>query len=108
MSLVIVDNDGRTTTTTMVSFDIAGTLKQKVGVALTSSPPKGDLTSRDPNGSCLFVAGSPSDTVDSHNFQTFSTLIFREHRLQWRTTVVIKLNPDVLKRLPQTLQKNVF
>ena len=33
----------------VVSFDIAGTMKQKVGVALPASaapPPKGDLTSR--------------------------------------------------------------
>ena len=37
-------------TVSVVSFDIAGTLKQKVGVALPASaapPPKGDLTSRD-------------------------------------------------------------
>ena len=27
----------------------------------------------DPNGSCLLAAGSPTDTVDSQNFQTFST-----------------------------------
>ena len=30
-----------------------------------------DLT--DPNGSCLFSAGSPTDTVGSQNFQTLST-----------------------------------
>ena len=37
-------------TLSVVSFDIAGTLKQKVGVALPASaapPPKGDLTSRE-------------------------------------------------------------
>ena len=27
----------------------------------------------DPNGSCLFTAGSPTDTVSTQNFQTFST-----------------------------------
>ena len=27
----------------------------------------------DPNGSCLFAAGLPTDTVGSENFQTFST-----------------------------------
>ena len=26
-----------------------------------------------PNGSCLFAAGSPTDTVGSQNFETFST-----------------------------------
>ena len=34
----------------VVGFDIAGTLKQKVGVALPTSaapPPKGDLTTRE-------------------------------------------------------------
>ena len=37
-------------TVIVVSFDIAGTLKQNVGVALPTSaapPPKGDLTSRE-------------------------------------------------------------
>ena len=37
-------------TVSAVSFDIAGTLKQKVDVALQASaapPPKGDLTSRE-------------------------------------------------------------
>ena len=37
-------------TVSVVSFDIAGTLKQKVGVALPASaapPSKGDLTSRE-------------------------------------------------------------
>ena len=27
----------------------------------------------DPNESCLFAAGSPTDTVGSQNYQTFST-----------------------------------
>ena len=27
----------------------------------------------DPNGSCLFADGLPTDTVGSQNFQTFST-----------------------------------
>ena len=32
-----------------------------------------DLHTNDPNGSCLFVVGSPTDTVGSQNFQTFYT-----------------------------------
>ena len=49
----------------MVSFDIAGTLKQKVGVALPASaaqPPKGDLTCRE-SFECLSadsVVGDPA------------------------------------------------
>ena len=30
-------------------------------------------TSSDANGRCLFAAGSPTDTVGSQNFRTFST-----------------------------------
>ena len=47
VSVASVHNDS---TVSVVSFDIAGTLKQKVGVALPASaapPPKGDLTSRE-------------------------------------------------------------
>ena len=46
VSVGAVHNDS---TVSVVSFDIAGTLKQKVGVALPASaapPSKGDLTSR--------------------------------------------------------------
>ena len=46
VSFGAVQNDS---TVSVISFDIAGTLKQKVGVALPASaaqPPKGDLTSR--------------------------------------------------------------
>ena len=32
-----------------------------------------DLVVQSPNGSCLFAAGSPTGTVVSQNFQTFST-----------------------------------
>ena len=47
VSVGAVHNDS---TVSVVNFDIAGTLKQKVGVALPASaapPPKGDLTSRE-------------------------------------------------------------
>ena len=47
VSVGAVHNDS---TVSVISFDIAGTLKQKVGVALpasTAPPPKGDLTSRE-------------------------------------------------------------
>ena len=47
VSVSAVHNDS---TVSVVSFDIAGTLKQKVGVALPASAaqlPKGDLTSRE-------------------------------------------------------------
>ena len=47
VSVGAVHNDS---TVSVVSFDIAGTLKQKVGVALPASaapPPKGNLTSRE-------------------------------------------------------------
>ena len=47
VSVGAVHNDS---TVSVVSFNIAGTLKQKVGVALPASaapPPKGDLTSRE-------------------------------------------------------------
>ena len=46
-------------TVSVVSFNIAGTLKQKVGAALpasATSPPKGDLTSRE--GSEVLAADS--------------------------------------------------
>ena len=47
VSVGAVHNDS---TVSVVSFDIAGTQKQKVGLALPASaapPPKGDLTSRE-------------------------------------------------------------
>ena len=47
LSVGAVHNDS---TVSVVSFNIVGTLKQKVGAALPASavpPPKGDLTSRD-------------------------------------------------------------
>ena len=47
VSVSAVHNDS---TVSVVSFDIAGTPKQKVGVELPASaapPPKGDLTSRE-------------------------------------------------------------
>ena len=47
VSVGAVHNDS---TVSVVSFDIAGTLKQKVGVALPASatpPPNGDSTSRE-------------------------------------------------------------
>ena len=47
VTVCAVHNDSNVS---VVSFDIAGTLKQKVGVALPASavpPPKGDLTSRE-------------------------------------------------------------
>ena len=47
---VSVDAVNTDSTVSVVIFDIAGTLKQKVGVALPASaapPPKGDLTSRE-------------------------------------------------------------
>ena len=43
-----------------------------------NSPIKGD----GPNGSCLFTAGSPPDTVDSQNVCTFST---RQIAFWWRS-----------------------
>ena len=47
VSIGAVHNDS---TISVVTFDITGTLKQKVGVVLPASaapPPKGDLTSRE-------------------------------------------------------------
>ena len=38
-----------------------------------SGRPRKTSISDDPNGSCLFATGSPTDTVGSQNFQTFST-----------------------------------
>ena len=32
-----------------------------------------DMKHNGPNGSCLFAARKPTDTVDGHNFRTFST-----------------------------------
>ena len=46
----IVVSDGAVHSDSTVSFDVTGTLKQKVGVALPTSAtplPKGDLTSRE-------------------------------------------------------------
>ena len=34
---------------------------------------KSDKQSGDPNGSCLFAAGSPTDTIGSQSLRTFST-----------------------------------
>ena len=56
MSLLLARQD---CTVSVVSFDIAGTLKQKVGVALpalAAQPPKCDLTSRE--SSEILVADS--------------------------------------------------
>ena len=53
-----------------VTFHMQGT--QKFAARTIVRPPKSSYLT-DPNGSCLFAAGLPTDTVCSQNFQTFST-----------------------------------
>ena len=67
-----VHNDS---TVGVVRFHIAGTLKQKVGVALPVSEAQPPKIRIGPHGSCLFAAGSPTDTVIGQDFCTFSTLV---------------------------------
>ena len=51
---------------------------------------------KDPNGSCLFSAGSPTDTVGSQNFRTFSTR-------QIAFLMVERPMPSMLHRLSATV-----
>ena len=59
----------------------------------TNSADFDDKEGLDPNGSCLFAAGSPTDTVGSQNFQTFSTRLLVAERpmptLQHRLSVSV-------------------
>ena len=55
----------------------------------------------------VFAIKTMSSTYNiSCNVPTF--ISSEQHQSQWQTTVVIKLIPGVLQRLPQTLQINVF
>ena len=58
-----------------------------------------DVQEDNPNGSCLFAAGSPTDTVGSQNFRTFSTRQITFLVAEWpMSAMLLRLSASVCRR----------